>query len=244
MQAVGYAQRYEIADSYGLQFSLSKFRTKIDGRVEADALAKTSDGIIYIPSNSGIEIVDARDPADMKSSYFTNVGTSFDSALWVDGNRLIRASIPLELYSDKTYGVDARAYRPTTRIEVFDISNRTSPVLTGQLMLEGDYVAAAVQNGRLTLVQFSDPNLLLPQPAVETRADGTQVFESSASYIARNRDAIYADVIPNYQRRASAEAQPISEDIGDWRDINVAFPNIAASRRGTDYPARRRTQGD
>lgn len=224
VQAVGSEQRYQIADGYGYKVTLSKFRTQTDGQVEAGSLAKTADGFIYRPADAGITIVDARERANLASKRI-EAGSSYDSVLYVEGDRLIRLSRPFEELTNQVYGVDARVYRPTTRVEVFDITNRLNPVLTGELTLEGEHVASAVQNGRLTVVQFSDPNLVLPQPRVITRADGIQAFESTDQYLASHREEIYAAVMPSYQRSAAAQS-PVADEIGDWQDFNVAADTL------------------
>lgn len=225
VQAVGRAQTYQIADGYGYQTTLSKFQAWAEGQVESGSLVKTTDGFIYIPADDGITIVDAHDSANLATKH-VEASSSSDSVLYLEGDRLIRVSRPTETFPNSLYGVESQIYRPTTRVEVFDISNRVSPVLAGQLTFEGEHVASAMQNGRLTLVQFSDPNLELPQPIAVTRTDGTQVFESTEQYLARNRDAIYAAVIPSYQRTQAAGSQASSNEIGDWQDLKVAVDTL------------------
>ncbi|MCC6508486.1 MAG: beta-propeller domain-containing protein [Pirellulaceae bacterium] len=182
---------------------------------EADSVEVTGDGYLFIAQGGRIKVVDARDPAALKTIKVMSDEAVSELRMFVVGDRLLTVG---NLYDHRPL-YDSAVYHTAqkTRVQLYDISDRSNPTLLSTTAVDGRSLGSTVQDGRLTLVQST--SAVLPAPLVVKGSDGKTRFEVAADYLARHRTDLLSALMPNYQQGPNADSLPAGQDIGQWSDF-------------------------
>jgi inhibitor of cysteine peptidase len=135
-------------DSNAKSTDFSSTNIQVSGVDESD-FVKNDDKYIYKISGSEILIVDAYPAETMKIVSTINLSGSNPSNLYVSGNRLVVIGneynygiLRSDVVSSEKIAIDImppRYSEPTTYVKIYDITDRTSPVLARDLVFNGSY---------------------------------------------------------------------------------------------------------
>jgi hypothetical protein len=133
----------------------SKTNNQTDNVDEAD-IVKTDGRWVYLASNGALRIVEAMNPAVLSVTHIP--GTARE--LFAVGNRVVvYSSSGNESHTRCTYGYDCTigGDGTTTKISVYDVSDRASPKLAREIALSGSLLAARrIGNAVHTVVADND----------------------------------------------------------------------------------------
>lgn len=193
----------------GRDGTASDTNTQVDGVDEAD-FVETDGRYVYVSRNGVLSILDIDSNLASQTALSGYVVGQF-----LAGDRLTVISQS----GGGWYGPMVRMaygpwwdWNPQTTVTVFDISDRTAPVVAGQTVFDGSYRDARAVNGVVYVV--TDRSLKIPEPLyTEVRAGdqapwapyaryGTQVesyrtYETWDAYVARVGDQITALSLPH-----------------------------------------------
>lgn len=113
------------------------------------------------------------------------------------------------------------------KVTVFDVSDRSAPVLAEETYLDGRYVESRAIDDRVYLVVEND---LGPRPLVSKGADGLEVCETQAAYEARLRAANIETLLPSY---STTVAGPGGEQQVRGSLLDAAQTYIPGRRNGS-----------
>ena len=135
----------------------SKTNNQVGGVDEAD-IVKTDGRFVYLASNGALRIVEAMNPKVLSVTHLDGAARE----LFVEGNRAVVYSSSGDAHSRCTYGYDCTVGGDgtTTKIFVYDVSDRAAPKLARQLDLSGSLIAARrIGNAVHTVVADNDARL-------------------------------------------------------------------------------------
>ena len=115
--------------------SYGKTNTQVKG-VDEDDIIKNDGKYIYVLTDSSIKIIDA---ADMKLMSKTNIDSRGSNGLYLYGNKLIAVGHD---YTDNNQ----------TFIEIYDITDKTSPKLINEFAQDGGYFSSRLVDGKVILL--------------------------------------------------------------------------------------------
>lgn len=143
--------------------SHSDTNTQVDGVDEQD-IVETDGDYIYTVRGTQLLIIDVRDPAAPTVVSRTQLG-GYGAEMYLDGDRLtiISAARNLFAYPDNVETLAAPAdglriaypywgWRPQTQVTTYDISNRTTPKVVEDTVLDGSVSTSRSVDGRIYLV--------------------------------------------------------------------------------------------
>jgi len=168
----------------------SQTNIQVAGVDEAD-IVKTDGTYIYVVSNNTLFILKAYPPEEAK--ILSKIG--FNGTLreiFVDGDKVAilgsSASYPYETYRQFTI-IDDK-----THVEVYDIFDRSNPVLVRNFSISGNYFNSRMTNGYVYLVVSQPAYLLYDTLVLPKIYDGDRMTEINASqiYYANISDYSYA----------------------------------------------------
>ena len=136
----------------------SKTNIQVEGVDEADVV-KTDGEYIYVISENNIVIVKAYPPEEATVLYDLKLNGTLRGA-FINGDRLVVFEEEFSLYYlCETLGITksfAPYQTPKISIRVYDVSNRTSPVSTRNVTLDGSYFNSRMM-GNFVYVVISQP---------------------------------------------------------------------------------------
>ena len=197
---------------------------------EADQVDISSKGYLYSSVGGSLYVSDLRDPANITTTLVTKLEDIAAQLFVVDDTLLVLQNIPIA--RPLSVG-DAERYVSQTKISVYDVSSPMAPRIASTTIVDGANHAARLTAGQLTLVQTYQ--LILPLPTQSADADGVLRYESLDSYYAKNRNAIIAELTPNYAQSNSQANPTESLETGDWEDIALANDKLTTSTSVTRF---------
>jgi len=169
----------------------SKTNIQVAGVDEAD-IVKTDGTYLYVASNNSIVILKAYPPGEAEVlSRISFNGTLGE--IFLNGNKLVMlgssASYPHELY----YYKPSIIIDDKTIVKVYDISDRSNPVLSRNFSISGNYFDSRVINEYAYLV-VSQPAYLIYDTLVLPKiySGGIEEIEATQIYYANVSDYSYA----------------------------------------------------
>ena len=169
----------------------SKTNIQVDGVDEAD-IVKTDGTYLYVASNNSLFILKAYPPEE--AEVLSRIG--FNGTLgeiFLDGNKLAilgsSATYPYEPYYRLPTFIDDK-----TLVKVYDISDRSNPVLARNFSISGNYFDSRMINEYVYLI-VSQPAYLLYDTLVLPKTystDGMEEMNVSQIYYANVSDNSYA----------------------------------------------------
>jgi hypothetical protein len=121
---------------------------------EAD-IVKTEGRWVYLASNGALRIIEAMNPAVLSVTHIAGVARE----LFVEGDRAVVYSSSGDGYARCKYGYDCTfgGDGTTTKISIYDVSDRSSPKLAREIALSGSLMAARrIGNAVHTVVADND----------------------------------------------------------------------------------------
>jgi len=198
----------------------SATNVQVSGVDEGDVV-ETDGNFLYVLRNSELAIVHAWPVDGLEVASRTQLD-GFAVAELLQGDRLTvisqsgggpwaYAGQGADIVARPALAIDSSilppfAYRPTTTVTVFDVSDRTAPAVVQQTKLDGGYRDARVV-GDHVFVMLDNGQLVLPGPKAEPEDDaaggsgGGFRYESRDAYLARVEAEIATlveDLLPKY----------------------------------------------
>ncbi len=165
----------------------SQTNVQVAGVDEAD-IVKTDGTYLYIVSSSRVRIVKAVPGSAMKEmATITNTDTNFSpSVLYVSGNRLIvlgsnwREGGPIHIMGSERTMIYPYPYSTgLTQVRIYNIADKTAPVLERKVSFEGSSVSSRMIGNKLYFV-VNQPIRMIEQPLDAPKAeDVLPLFEDS-----------------------------------------------------------------
>jgi len=160
------------------------------GNVDEADIVKTDGKWVYLASNGALRIVEAMNPKVLSITHIS--GTARE--LFVEGNRAVVYSSSGSPRPRCTYGYDCTfgGDGTTTKISVYDVSDRSSPKLAREIELSGSLMAARrIGNAVHTVVADNDVRTPRWQswPAGTTWCGGDQVIVASRLTLLKEQNA-------------------------------------------------------
>jgi uncharacterized secreted protein with C-terminal beta-propeller domain len=165
-----------------------------NGVSEADTF-QTDGSYVYTVRSGKLEIIDARDPANMAVTGSASI-EGWTTGFYLSGSRLIVVSSAWESgwQTGTADSVSNASFRmsvgsmpyfrgtPRTVVTTFDISDKTNPVEVHKASLDGSLNDSRMVDGKLYVVLGNQLDILEPQVVNTARGN---FYESRAAYISR-----------------------------------------------------------
>jgi Beta propeller domain len=197
--------------SVGRARSASRTNNQVNGVDEAD-IVKTDGKYVYLVMNGTLRIVEALKPRVVSST--TLDGTARE--MFVEGDRAVVYTSSGAAHKRCSYGYDCQfaGDGSSTKISVFDVSDRTHPKLTRKIALSGSLMAARrIGNAVHTVVADGDS----PVPEYQTWPSGLGSCGTVESVVRAKFAQLKAE---NEQKiRSHHVSLPTMKDGGPARDL-------------------------
>jgi hypothetical protein len=171
---------------------------------------------VFAPADSELVIADAL-PADAMTvaSRTTVAGTAL--GMYLVGNRLAVVSQSYPSMAPWVMAVGGPAPlrfvagdgasiidpgQPNVKVTVFDVTDRAAPAVVEETTMDGSYDSSRAIGDRVYVVMRNDTWAPAPKPV--DGDNGTQVYESEASYRARLDATPLAELLPTYAGKAGS----------------------------------------
>lgn len=177
-------------DSGTIHGNRSETNTQVDGVDEADMI-ETDGEFLYIVADGTLKIIDVRDAANMSLASETSL-SGYSEQMYLFGDRLAVISNqwgggPIPLIAD-AFIRPGYGGPPKSHVTIFDVSDRQSPRVLTDVVIEGSVIDSRAIDGQIYLVTQSE--FSLPAPSIrcdESEEDGDGTGDDANGRFARIR---------------------------------------------------------
>lgn len=227
---------------------------QVEGVDEADIIKTDGEYIYFVVNrhynNSTVSIVKSNG-GDMQKVWEYNKKDNTISEIFLAENKLVLLMQPLS-YHYRTFAPDTSANTAITRVEIYDLADKTNPKLVRSFEQEGTYNDARVSGGKLLLVTCKyaynyiygvkefDAEAVIPRTMDSVVSDKMTILPPDRCYIVPKTESLSFGTISTVDLKSEVPAQSVTV-MGDIATIYANTENVYVTANRYEYEEKTET---
>ncbi len=231
--------------------NFSSTNVQVKGVDEADIIKTDGEYIYFVVNrysgNSTVAIAKAND-GELKKVWEYKSENHAISEIFLSEGKLILLMTPNNYYY-KTFAAEFAPVSSATRVEIYNLADKTKPTLARSFEQEGSYSSSRVSNGKLLLVTCKyaynyiygvakfDAEAVIPRTMDSVVSDKMVILPPDRCYIVPNTQSLSFGTVSTIDLKSDAPAQSVTV-MGDINTIYANTENVYVTQNRYEYEER------